>query len=176
MMKDDKNLAGGDFAALFADVKPIEQRAHHFKQQVKAKQTLETASQKVYADSYFSDQYQPLLPSEGPMKWINEDVDKLELKRLRRGDYVPDLLLDLHGMRQAEAKLEIVALIQATMKQQSQCCCIMHGHGTGILKQQVPMWLAQHPSVKAFHQAPKEWGGDAALLVLLDIGDQPFRR
>jgi len=28
----------------------------------------------------------------------------------------------------------------------------------------------------AFHKAPKEWGGDAALLVLIDIGDVPYRR
>ncbi|WP_394129845.1 endonuclease SmrB [Shewanella maritima] len=175
-MKDDKNQDISDFSALFDDVKPLNQRAHHFKQPVKVKQSVELNAQKVHADTYFSDLYQPLLPTSGPMKWINEGVDKLELKRLRRGDYVPDLLLDLHGMRQSQAKLEIVALIQASIKQQSLCCCVMHGYGTGILKQQVPMWLAQHPNVKAFHQAPKEWGGDAALLVLIDIGEQPHRR
>ncbi|MDX2125733.1 MAG: endonuclease SmrB, partial [Aeromonas hydrophila] len=27
----------------------------------------------------------------------------------------------------------------------------------------------QHPNVQAFHQAPREWGGDSAILVLLDI-------
>ncbi|MBR9727475.1 endonuclease SmrB [Shewanella intestini] len=175
-MKDDKKLIDSEFGALFSDVKPIKQQTHHFKQQVKTKQALETSVRKVQADSYFSDLYHPLLPTEGPMKWSNVGVEKIELKHLRRGDYSPDLLLDLHGMRQAEAKLEIVALIQASIKQQSQCCCIMHGYGSGILKQQVPMWLAQHPNVLAFHQAPKEWGGDAALLVLLDIGEQPHRR
>ena len=47
----------------------------------------------------------------------------------------------------------------------------MHGHGKHILKQQTPLWLAQHPDVIAFHQAPKEWGGDAALLVLVENDD-----
>ncbi|MGK3295951.1 Smr/MutS family protein, partial [Escherichia coli] len=37
------------------------------------------------------------------------------------------------------------------------------------LKQQTPLWLAQHPHVMAFHQAPKEYGGDAALLVLIEV-------
>jgi DNA-nicking Smr family endonuclease len=34
------------------------------------------------------------------------------------------------------------------------CACVMHGHGN-ILKQQTPLWLAQHPHIMAFHQAPK---------------------
>ncbi|MGL5628054.1 MAG: Smr/MutS family protein, partial [Plesiomonas shigelloides] len=41
--------------------------------------------------------------------------------------------------------------------------------GRHVLKRQTPLWLAQHPQVRAFYQAPKEWGGDAALLVLLDV-------
>ena len=29
--------------------------------------------------------------------------------------------------------------------------------------------LAQHPHIMAFHQAPKEYGGDAALLILIEV-------
>ncbi|MGL4085548.1 endonuclease SmrB, partial [Escherichia coli] len=36
------------------------------------------------------------------------------------------------------------------------------------LKQQTPLWLAQHPHVMAFHQAH---GGDAALLVLIEVDE-----
>ena len=92
-----------------------------------------------------------------------------ELKKLRRGDYVPDLMLDLHGLTQQEAKLELAALLEACRRQHVRCACVMHGHGKHILKQRIPMWLAQHPLVQAFHQAPKLWGGDAALLVLVRI-------
>ncbi|GIU10930.1 UPF0115 protein [Shewanella sp. c952] len=164
------------FAELTKGMKPLEQNKRHFKSAPKDRKVIEEKEQQLHADSFFSDTYQPLLPENGPMKWARDDVDSFEVKRLRRGDYAPDLLLDLHGMRQSEAKLELAALIQACVKQQSHCCCIMHGHGTGILKQNIPMWLAQHPHVKAFHQATKEWGGDAALLVLIDIGDLPYRR
>ncbi len=52
----------------------------------------------------------------------------------------------------------------------------MHGHGKHILKQQTPLWLAQHPHVRAFHQAPKEYGGDAALLVLIEVDPVKYVR
>jgi DNA-nicking Smr family endonuclease len=175
-MNKDNLSDSQPFSVLLDDIKLLKQNTHHFRLAVKTKQAFEFKEQQIHADSYFSDSYEPLLPVEGPMRWISDDADKHELKRLRRGDYQPDLLLDLHGLRQSEAKLEIAALIQACVKQSIQCCNVMHGYGSGVLKQQIPMWLVQHPKVKAFHQAPKEWGGDAALLVLIDIGDQPHRR
>lgn len=159
-----------------ADVTPYHQDKRYFRAQIKDKTKLEKNITQLQAETYFSDLYQPLLPSEGPMRWQQEHVNAHELKRLRRGDYIPDLLLDLHGMRQAEAKLEIAALINACVKGSIECCCIMHGHGTGILKQMVPMWLAQHPKVSAFHQATKEWGANAALLVLINLGEQSNKR
>lgn len=175
-MSEKKITDFESFSDLVSGIKPLKQQKHHFREKVKAKVQTEVSVKQLHASNFFSDTYQPLLPSDGPMRWVNDNTDKLELKRLRRGDYVPDLLLDLHGLRQAEAKDEIAALIAACEKQNIQCCSVMHGYGTGILKQQIPMWLAQHPKVKAFHQAPKEWGGDAALLVLIDLGDQPHRR
>ena len=70
-----------------------------------------------------------------------------------------------------QAKLEIAALLEACRRQQIRCACVMHGHGKNVLKQKVPLWLAQHPLVEAVHQAPREWGGDAALLVLIEQSD-----
>ncbi|QUN07192.1 endonuclease SmrB [Shewanella yunxiaonensis] len=165
-----------EFQQLVEGITPFSQDKRHFKPPVKSRKQLIEKEVHNQADSYFSDIYQPLLPITGPMRWRREDVNTMELKRLRRGDYIPELLLDLHGYRQTEAKLELAALIQACVQECQLCCSVMHGHGTGILKQQVPLWLAQHPQVKAFHQAPREWGGDAALLILVDIGDQPHRR
>ena len=60
-------------------------------------------------------------------------------------------------------------MIAACRREHVFCACVMHGHGKHILKQQTPLWLAQHPHVMAFHQAPKEYGGDAALLVLIEV-------
>ncbi len=127
--------------------------------------------EQVDASYYFSDEFQPNLATEGPMRYLREGANAYELKKLRRGDYVPEFFLDLHGLTQLIAKQEIGALIAACRREHVYCACIMHGHGKHILKQQTPLWLAQHPDVIAFHQAPKEWGGDAALLVLVENDD-----
>ncbi len=49
---------------------------------------------------YFSDEFQPLLNTEGSTKYVRPDVSHFELKKLRRGDYSPELFLDLHGLTQ----------------------------------------------------------------------------
>ncbi|OON39099.1 hypothetical protein BTJ39_15795 [Izhakiella australiensis] len=126
-------------------------------------------SEQIDASHYFSDEFQPLLAAEGPVRYVRADVDAYELKKLRRGDYAPEIFLDLHGLTQLQAKQELGALIAACRREHLFCASVMHGHGKHILKQQTPLWLAQHPDVCAFHQAPKMFGGDAALLVLIEL-------
>ncbi|MBK4783897.1 MAG: endonuclease SmrB [Pantoea sp. Pent] len=118
---------------------------------------------------YFSDEFQPLLSSDGPTRYVRADVSHYELKKLRRGDYTPEIFLDLHGLTQLQAKQELGALIAACRREHIFCASVMTGHGKQILKQQTPLWLAQHPHVMAFNQAPKLFGGDAALLVLIEV-------
>ncbi|WP_408619319.1 endonuclease SmrB [Celerinatantimonas sp. YJH-8] len=136
------------------------------KKRLTAGQLQQQISQQAY---YFSDEYSPLLPDEGPMRWCAQHTDSDELKKLRRGQYAPEIFLDLHGLTQIQAKQEIGAMIHACLKDRLTIASIMHGHGQNILKQRVPQWLAQHPDVAAFHQAPKEWGGTSALLVLIRL-------
>lgn len=131
--------------------------------------------EQVDASFYFSDEFQPQLQEEGPTRYLRPDSNPYELKKLRRGDYVPELFLDLHGLTQMEAKQEIGALIAACKRENVYCACIMHGHGKHVLKQQTPLWLAQHPDIIAFHQAPKEWGGNAALLLLIETMESARR-
>lgn len=116
-----------------------------------------------FSDSYyahFSDQEKPTFLRDGtPPHW---------LKILKRGQLEPEWYLDLHGMTQQQAKSELAALLSHAHRHQAICVSVMHGIGKRILKQQLPHWLAQHPYVRAFHQAPRQWGGHAAILVLLD--------
>lgn len=121
---------------------------------------------------YFSDEFEPLLTENGPTQYARAGVSKFEIKRLRRGVYVPDMFLDLHGLTQIEAKRELGALIAACIKEHICCACVMHGIGKHILKKKTPMWLAQHPNILAFHQAPLEFGGNGALLVLIEISER----
>ncbi|MBW7982252.1 endonuclease SmrB [Enterobacillus tribolii] len=124
--------------------------------------------EQIDATFYFSDEFQPQLDDEGPTRYVRPGTSHFELKKLRRGDYVPDLFLDLHGLTQMQAKQELGAMIAACRREHVYCACVMHGHGKHVLKQQTPLWLAQHPDVIAFHQASREWGGDAALLILVE--------
>lgn len=121
---------------------------------------------------HFSDLYQPQLPDEGPVRFVQEHIDKRVLKHLKRGDYQPELMLDLHGLTQIQAKRELSALLAEALRCHAHCVCVMTGHGKHILQQRLPAWLAQHPAVEAFHQAPKAWGGKAAFLVLIEVGDE----
>ncbi|TWX56318.1 endonuclease SmrB [Colwellia hornerae] len=130
------------------------------------------AKKKQHAEFYFSDEFEPNLNQQGPMKYVRKDVDSFEAKNLRRGQYAPDLILDLHGLDQKTAKLEIAALMFACKKEHAKCVCIVHGLGSQVLKNKVPHWLVQHPDVMAFHQAPLEWGGNGALLVLVELNDR----
>lgn len=118
---------------------------------------------------YFSDTFQPLLDHDGPVRYLRADADSVELKKLQRGAYHPDIFLDLHGLTLHQAKKELAALINFCLNEQLYCASVMHGHGKNILKRQTPLWLAQHPAIIGFHQAPKAYGGKAAILVLIEV-------
>lgn len=105
-------------------------------------------------DHYFSDEYQPHLEEDGPTRYVREDVSKFELKKLKRGSYPPEICTDLHGMNQQQAKQELAALLTLCRRENIHVASVMHGIGKHILKQRIPSWLAQHPNVQAFHQAP----------------------
>ena len=126
---------------------------------------------------FFSDEYEPLLKEENEkVRYLRENVDPYILKQLRRGDFQPELFLDLHGLTKEKAKKELAALILACEREHVYCASIMTGFGTRTLKDQIPRWLVQHPKVLALHQAPREWGGDAAILILVEQQDSLERR
>ncbi len=77
---------------------------------VKQKQQIKTAREASDSEFYFSDEFVPLLNEEGPTRYARDDVSQYEVKRLRRGVYVPDVFLDMHGMNQQEAKKRNLAL------------------------------------------------------------------
>lgn len=165
------------FRDSFADVAPLKQdkippQRLSSKQKsvlLQKKDRQSTADLKQAAATFhFSDGYEAHFDKQGPLKYVKPGCDSFEVKRLRRSEYPPDLILDLHGLTKEQAKLEIAALIHAAQKQHIHCVCIVHGVSGHVLKTNVPNWLVQHPAVEGFHQAPLEWGGKGALLVLIE--------
>lgn len=143
------------------------------------KKVSEVREQKAHADTlfYFSDEYEPLLTEiDEKVRYLREGIDPYILKQLRRGDFSPELFLDLHGLTREQAKKELASLLMACEREQVYCASIMTGYGTRALKQQIPRWLVQHPKVIALHQAPREWGGDAAILILVEQPERPDKR
>jgi DNA-nicking Smr family endonuclease len=176
-----KNVLSNDEKALFKDsigkVKPmLQDKVVPTKKPTKHGIIQhKTSNKKQLAEFHFSDEFEPYLNEHGPVKYVRDDVDSFEAKNLRRGQYRPDLILDLHGLDQHSAKKEIAALLYACQKEHAQCICIIHGIGSRILKNKVPHWLVQHPDVMAFHQAPLEWGGNGAVLALIELKDKFIR-
>ncbi|MDP8033608.1 endonuclease SmrB [Pasteurella atlantica] len=177
MLNDDELSL---FKEAVKGIKKIKQDTVVIKKQTPQK-AVELKEQKEKADTlfYFSDEYEPLLTEENEkVKYRREDVDPYLLKQLRRGDFSPELFLDLHGLTRKQAKMELASLILACEKEGVFCASIMTGYGTFALKRQIPRWLVQHPKIMALHQAPREWGGDAAILILVEQSHQfsPFKK
>ena len=95
------------------------------------------------------------------------------LRRLRRGHWVVEDYLDLHGMNRSEAAAAVREFLQRSRSRQLGCVRIVHGKGLGsrnrepVLKGKVYHWLRMREEVLAFSQAPAAHGGAGAVLVLL---------
>jgi len=95
------------------------------------------------------------------------------LRRLRRGHWVVQEHLDLHGMNSEQARHLLAQFLSSCSKRSRRCIRIVHGKGLRspkrepVLKNKVRVWLARRDDVLAFCQAPATMGGSGALLVLL---------
>jgi len=113
------------------------------------------------------------LESGVELTYLREGVSRLALRRLRRGHWVVQDGLDLHGMNRTEAAAQVAHFVRASAQRGLRCVRIVHGKGLGsknrepVLKGKLRAWLAPRDEVLAFCQAPPAEGGSGALLVLL---------
>jgi DNA-nicking Smr family endonuclease len=95
------------------------------------------------------------------------------LRRLRRGHWVIQDELDLHGLTTAEARPLVVEFLNHCLRNGLRCVRIIHGKGLRsrnrepVLKQKVANWLMQRDEILAFCQARRTEGGGGAVVVLL---------
>jgi DNA-nicking Smr family endonuclease len=95
------------------------------------------------------------------------------LRKLRRGQWVIQDQLDLHGLRTDEARTLLAEFLAEALRRGHRCILIVHGKGLRsenrepVLKRKVGNWLAQRDEVLAFVQARPEDGGGGAAIVLL---------
>ena len=125
-----------------------------------------------------SDEFDPevLLDTDESLYYCRPGVSQEVVRKLRRGDWIVQAQLDLHGMRRDEAREALAEFIRDVVKRGLRCVRVIHGKGLGsvgkepVLKGKVRAWLVQKAEVIAFCQARPHDGGAGAVLVLLQPG------
>ena len=115
-----------------------------------------------------------LLETDAALSYRRADVGPDVVRKLRRGGWVIQGEIDLHGLRRDEARDALAAFVRQSLQRGQRCVRVVHGKGLGspgrepVLKAKVQRWLAQCSEVIAFTQAAAPQGGAGALIVLLE--------
>ena len=113
------------------------------------------------------------LDSGEELAFLREGLPRQVLRRLRRGHWVVQADLDLHGMNRVTAAQAVAGFLRACAARGVRCVRIVHGKGLGstnrepVLKAKLRKWLPLRDEVIAYCQAPAVHGGGGAVLVLL---------
>lgn len=105
--------------------------------------------------------------------YLRTGLAQTVLRDLRRGRWVVQDEIDLHGLNRDEARQLLATFLAGCLHHGKRCVRVVHGKGLGspqklsILRQLVRGWLAQREEVLAYCQAKPHDGGEGALLVLL---------
>ena len=105
--------------------------------------------------------------------FLRPGLPRRVLTDLRRGRWVLQGQIDLHGLTREEARAALAHFLHDALAQGKRCIRVIHGKGHGspgkisILKQLSRGWLAQREEILCFCQAGPHDGGGGALLVLL---------
>ncbi len=108
-----------------------------------------------------SDEFDPeiLLETDETLSYCRPGVSQEVVRKLRRGAWIVQAQLDLHGMRREEAREALAEFIRESVKRGLRCLRVIHGKGLGsigkepVLKGKVRAWLVQKEEVIAFCQA-----------------------
>lgn len=122
-----------------------------------------------------SDNYIPAheLESGEELLYLREGHAPDILSKLRRGHWVIQAAIDLHGLVSDEARLYVAGFLADCKKRGVRCVRIVHGKGLGsrnrepVLKHKLRNWLMQKDEVIAYAEARKQDGGSGAVIVLL---------
>lgn len=176
---DDGEDAAGLFRAAVQGARPLKQtRVHHAPAKPRpTPQQLLRDERQALADS-LSDHYIPAheLESGEELLYLREGHAPDILRRLRRGQWVIQGQLDLHGMTAEEARSQVALFLAHSRKRGMRCVRIIHGKGHGsknrepVLKHKLRGWLMQRDEVIAYAQARQVDGGAGAVVVLLKAG------
>lgn len=105
--------------------------------------------------------------------FLRDGLPRTVLRDLRRGRWVVQDQLDLHGATRDSARELLIEFLADALRRDLRCLRVVHGKGLGsprrepVLKGLVRGWLAARSEVLAYCQARGHDGGAGALIVLL---------
>lgn len=108
--------------------------------------------------------------------FVRPGLQRKNIRRLKRGEFPVESVLDLHGLRSHEAAQHLEDFISTTLNAGLRCVLIIHGKGYrsenrgGVLKPFTVNWLKDIAEVLAFCSAVPRDGGTGAVYVLLKSG------
>ena len=130
-------------------------------------------------EDMLSDQFDPAeLETGEELVYVRPGLQHRTMKKLRRGAYVVNAELDLHGMTVPIARQAVAEFLNGCRQRRFQCVRIIHGKGRGsrhrgpILKRKLGGWLRQRNEILAYCSARLCDGGTGAVYVLLSRRQQ----
>ena len=106
-------------------------------------------------------------------EFLRDGLNRMTLRKLRRGEWLIQDELDLHGLNNDDSRRLLNTFMQQAIQRGLRCVSVIHGKGwrsegrDGILKVHTRHWLTQHEQVLAYCEAPQKAGGSGAVWVLL---------
>lgn len=92
---------------------------------------------------------------------------RMELGSIKLGPSLTSMELDLRGLRADEALIQMEEFLDKAVRDGLSSVRIIHGKGTGALRDAIREHLPRHPMAKSFAPEARERGGDGATLVEL---------
>jgi DNA-nicking Smr family endonuclease len=105
--------------------------------------------------------------------FLRPGLNRMTLRKLRRGEWPPQDEIDLHGLSTEAARKFLAEFLHEATQRGLRCINVIHGKGwrsegrDGVMKVHSRHWLTQHPQVLAFCEAAPSEGGGGAVWVLL---------
>ncbi|MFM7343441.1 MAG: Smr/MutS family protein [Betaproteobacteria bacterium] len=167
------------FSYSLGPVRPLQDK-HRQRQSVASRRPppvalQQQADERAVMREALSDEFdvETLLDTDEALSYRREGLGPDVVRKLRRGGWKLQSQIDLHGLRQEQARDALAQFIRQAHKQGLRCVRVVHGKGLGspgktpVLKSRVQRWLVQKKEVLAFVQARPADGGAGALVVLL---------
>jgi DNA mismatch repair protein MutS2 len=112
---------------------------------------------------------------KSPSRFPSSDRGRTSLARASdaapRALEAPALRVDVRGLRADEAVREVESFLDQAFRNGDPGVLVLHGHGTGALKQAVRAYLEESPYVRMYRPGESHEGGDGVTVVGLRVDE-----